>query len=89
MGFLYSKADVKPSVPYGTRAVEDRNRRAVTHLALARRQKRRKRHFGSYKRILGTKEDLEDTKESKSTKELIKYEGKKLLCLKQLLFIDR
>ena len=31
---------------FGTRAVEGRSLYAVTHLAFARRQKRRKRHFG-------------------------------------------
>ena len=64
MGFLYSKADVRPPVTSLLRAVEGRNRRAVTHLALARRQKSRKRHFGSYERtFIGTEEDLGDTKD--------------------------
>ena len=74
MGFLYSKADVRPSVPFGTRAVEDRNRRAVTHLAVARSQKRRKRHFGSCKSIQGTKEDLEGTKEDIRYKRILTYQ---------------
>lgn len=64
MGFLYSKADVKPSVPLGTRAVEGRNRRAVTHLALLGVKNVGNGILGYlYKRISGTKEDLEDTKE--------------------------
>ena len=37
---------------FGTWAVEDRNQRAVTHLAVARSQKRRKRHFGFIQKII-------------------------------------
>lgn len=43
----YEQLDVRPSVPRRTRAVEDKELTADTHLALARSQNRRKRHFGS------------------------------------------
>ena len=52
MGFLHEQSDVRPKKFRILRALEDRQLSAVTHLALARRQNRRKRHFGYLQKIV-------------------------------------
>lgn len=56
--------------------MEDRNQRAVTHLAMARSQKRRNRHFGSYEGSYKVRKTKRRDTRSIFTKEFRKYQRK-------------